>query len=77
MDEAFEDLRAFIAYRVREGFESAHDIVENASDYALERYKREDLRAVIKRVKYERVSRYPWLPIDPDPPSPDGVAPPS
>jgi hypothetical protein len=28
------------------------------------------------RVKYERVSRYPWLPIDPDPPSPDGVTPP-
>jgi hypothetical protein len=28
------------------------------------------------RVKYERVARYPWLPIDPDPPSPDGVTPP-
>jgi len=28
------------------------------------------------RVKYERGARYPWLPIDPDPPSPDGVTPP-
>jgi hypothetical protein len=28
------------------------------------------------KVKYERVARCPWLPIDPDPPSPDGVTPP-
>jgi hypothetical protein len=28
------------------------------------------------RVKYERVARYPWVPIDPDPPAPDGVKPP-
>lgn len=28
------------------------------------------------RVKYERVARYPWLQIDPDPPSSDGSTPP-
>jgi hypothetical protein len=27
------------------------------------------------RVKYERVARYAWEPIDPDPPAPDGVKP--
>jgi hypothetical protein len=29
------------------------------------------------KAKYELAARYPWLPVDPDPPSPDGVAPPS
>jgi hypothetical protein len=28
------------------------------------------------RVKYERLARYPWLTIAPDPPSPDGSKPP-
>jgi hypothetical protein len=28
------------------------------------------------KVKYERGARYPWLPIVPDSPSPDGVTPP-
>ncbi len=23
--------------------------------------------------KYERASRYPWLPVDPDPPKPEGI----
>jgi hypothetical protein len=44
------DLREFIAYRVREGFESAHEIVENAADYALGKYDRDDLRPAIRRL---------------------------
>lgn len=26
------------------------------------------------RVKYERAARYPWLPVEPDPPAPEGPA---
>jgi hypothetical protein len=44
MAEALEDLRAFVAYRVREGFESVHEIVENAADHGFEKHGRDDLR---------------------------------
>jgi hypothetical protein len=27
------------------------------------------------RIKYERAARYPWLPVDPDPPEPEGDGP--
>jgi len=53
MAEVLEDLRAFIAYRVREGFESVHEIIENASDYALGKHHRDDLQAEIKRITAE------------------------
>jgi hypothetical protein len=53
MDKALEDLRAFVAYRVREGFESAHEIVENATDFAFERHECDDLRPEIKRIMAE------------------------
>ena len=46
---------------------------ERAEMAAYER--RGDYHAALQ-AKYERVARYPWLPIDPDPPSPDGVTPP-
>jgi hypothetical protein len=58
MAEAFEDLREFIAYRVREGFETAHQIVENAHDWANERYDREDLLPEIKRLTAEALAAH-------------------
>jgi hypothetical protein len=58
MAEALEDLRAFIAYRVGEGFESAHEIVENARALAYEKYKRDDLLPEIKRLLAEALAEY-------------------
>jgi uncharacterized protein DUF6891 len=58
MAQALEDLRAFIAYRVREGFESVHDIVENATDYAYETHGREDLQPEIKRITAELIAAH-------------------
>ena len=43
MDKDIEDLRSYIAYRVREGFESVHDIVENGTSYAYEAHGRDDM----------------------------------
>src|SRR5208337_4485547 len=42
--------------RVTEGFESAHEIIENAIHYAFESYEREDLRGVIKRITAESLA---------------------
>jgi hypothetical protein len=58
MDEVLEDLRSFIAYRVREGFESVHDIVENATNYAQETYGRDDLQPDIKRITAELLAAH-------------------
>lgn len=54
MDEVLEDLRSFIAHRVREGFESVHDIIENANNYAQETHGRDDLQPDIKRLTAEQ-----------------------
>src|SRR5438067_13469087 len=53
MDKVLEDLRSFIAYRMREGFESVHDIIENATHYAQETHGRDDLKLDIKRITSE------------------------
>jgi hypothetical protein len=45
-----DELREFIANRVREGFESPHEIVENAQNWAHERFGRDDLSPVIKQL---------------------------
>lgn len=58
MAEALKELREFIAYRVREGFESVHEIVENATDYAYEKYERDDLEPEIKRLTAELLAAY-------------------
>jgi hypothetical protein len=58
MDEALEDLRSFIAYRIREGFESAHEIVENARNYALETHGRDDLQPAAKRIALELLAAH-------------------
>ncbi|MFO0953909.1 MAG: hypothetical protein U0835_22685 [Isosphaeraceae bacterium] len=58
MTEALDDLREFIAYRIRKGFESAHEIVENAHEWAYDRYKRDDLLREIKRLTAEALAAH-------------------
>ncbi|MHB1423348.1 MAG: DUF6891 domain-containing protein [Gemmataceae bacterium] len=58
MAEVLEDLRAFVAYRVREGFESVHEIIENATDYALGKHERDDLQPEIKRITAELLAAH-------------------
>src|SRR5262245_51595838 len=52
MVHGVEDLREFIANRVREGFESPHEIVENAQHWACEN-ERNELLSEIKRLTAE------------------------
>ena len=57
--EVLEDLRAFIAYRVREGFKSVHEIIKkNATDYALGKYKHDDLQPEIKRLTAQLLAKH-------------------
>lgn len=58
MSEAIEDLRKFIAQRVQEGFESPHEIVENARHWAFEKHGREDLQGEIKRLTGELLASH-------------------
>jgi hypothetical protein len=58
MAEPFADLRAFIEYRVREGFESVHQIIENAILYAHEKHNRDDLHSAIKRMTSELIAAH-------------------
>jgi hypothetical protein len=58
MAEVLEDLRVFVAYRVREGFESVHEIIENATDYAFEKRGRDDLQPEIKRITAELLAAH-------------------
>lgn len=53
-----DDLREFIRKRVHEGFESAHEIVENAENRAYEKFGRDDLRGDIKRITTEEMSAH-------------------
>jgi hypothetical protein len=53
MTKVLHDLREFIAYRVREGFESVHEIVEDAHNWAYEKYDRNDLLPRVKRLTAE------------------------
>src|SRR5262245_14703860 len=56
MDQALNDLREFIARRVLEGFESAHEIIENATNWAYETDGRDDLLPEIKRLTAEALA---------------------
>lgn len=47
------DLREFIAACVRQGFESVHEVVDNAKIYAYERLGRDDLTSDIQRLTAE------------------------
>lgn len=55
MAEDLEDLRAFIAFRVREGFESVHEIIEDAIHFSFEKYNRDDLHPEIIRLTAELI----------------------
>jgi hypothetical protein len=56
MVQALDNLREFIAHRVREGFESAHEIIENAQHWAYEKCGRDDLLPEIKRLTAEALA---------------------
>jgi hypothetical protein len=43
---------------VREGFESVHDIVDNAKDYAFEKHGRDDLLPAIKSITAESLAAH-------------------
>src|SRR6516165_8091516 len=58
MTEVLEDLRGFIAYRLREGFESVHEIVENADNYAYEKFQRDDFGKAIKKLTTELLAAH-------------------
>jgi len=55
--KALEDLRTFIAHRVSEGFESAHEIVENATDYAYGKFE-QDFEPEAKRLTAELLAAH-------------------
>lgn len=57
MAEPLEDLRAFIALLVREGFATAHEIVENATDYAFGKFER-DMEPEAKRLTAELIAAH-------------------
>jgi hypothetical protein len=58
MPKALESVREFISQRVKEGFESAHEIVQNAQDWMCEEYSRDDLFPEIKRLTAELISAH-------------------
>lgn len=58
MVEDLQGVRAFIASRVREGFASVHEIIEDATQYASERYSSNDLNSKIKRMRAELIAAH-------------------
>jgi hypothetical protein len=58
MDKVLADLRSFIAFSVQEGFDSIHEMMENAQHYALERHGRDDLQLEIKRIVAELLTAH-------------------
>jgi len=58
MAEPLDELRDFLAQSVREGFDSVHEMVENAAEYATERYGRDDLRPAIQRLVAESLAAH-------------------
>ena len=58
MDNALENISSFVDSRIREGFESVHEIVENATDYTLEILGRDDLSIEIKRIVAESLTAH-------------------
>lgn len=58
MDNALENIRSFVDSQIREGFESVHEIVENATDYAVEILGCDDLSTEIKRIVAESLKAH-------------------
>lgn len=56
MVQVLDDLAEFIMRRVREGFEPAHEIIENAQHWAYEKHSRDDLLIEIKRLTGESLA---------------------
>jgi hypothetical protein len=50
VDDVFPDMRSFIAYRIAEGFDTVHEIIEEATAYAQETHGRENIQPEIKRL---------------------------
>jgi len=65
MTEFPDGIRKFISDKISEGFDSIHDIVENAACYASEHFDRADLKPQIKRMAIEleaahRAEQFEW-----------------
>jgi hypothetical protein len=60
MDSVIEDLRTFIAERVREGFDPFDEILQTATEYALDMYDGDgdDLEPEIKRLTEEALAAH-------------------
>lgn len=58
MEKTLEDLRSFIALRIREGFESVHGVVEDATHYAFETHGHDDLQTTIKSLVAELLAAH-------------------
>jgi len=58
MDKILADLAEFIMVRVRDGFEPAHEIIENAQRRACAKHNRDDLLIEIKRLTGESLAVY-------------------
>jgi hypothetical protein len=64
LDEAIsvdeiQDINHFIAYQVAEGFDTVHDIIENATAYAQEKYGR-NIKTEIRKLTAERLVEHKW-----------------
>ncbi|MCP4887703.1 MAG: hypothetical protein GY904_13930 [Planctomycetaceae bacterium] len=53
MSQNTDDIRSFIAYRVTEGFDTVHEIIEETTAYASESFGHENIDSEIKRLTAE------------------------
>ena len=58
MADVLEGLREFIAGRVREGVDPVHQIIEDANDYVLGKYGRDDFQPEIRRLTAELLAAH-------------------
>ncbi len=58
MIQSLDEIREFIASRVHEGFDSLHEIIENAQHLANEKHGRDDLLPEIKRLTAEALAAH-------------------
>jgi hypothetical protein len=58
MTNTFSEIREFIEYRAREGFDSVHEIIDDACKWAYEKYNRDDLLSAIKGLTAEVFAAY-------------------
>ncbi len=56
MTKNLDDIRSFIAYRVTEGFDTVHEIIEQATAYAAESSGRKDIQHEIKQLTAESLA---------------------